>query len=47
MQQHTLHRSWVELASAIGEPQLTVGTVAADIEALPPAPDDAKLLNDL
>jgi len=47
MQENMLHRSWVELASVIGEPQLTVGTVAGDFEALPPAPDDAKLLNNL
>ena len=47
IQQNILHRAWIRLASVVGESQLPIGSVAGDIESLPPDPDDAKLLDAL
>ena len=47
IQQNFLHRAWIRLASVVGESHLPMGSVAGDIENLPPDPDDAKLLDEL
>ncbi len=47
VEQNMLRRAWVGLASAVGDAQLPVGTVAGDIEALPAALDEPALLNSL
>lgn len=47
VQENMLHRAWIALASAVGEPELPIGSVAGDIESLPPDTDDAKLLDKL
>jgi cobalt-zinc-cadmium efflux system outer membrane protein len=47
VQENMLRRAWTGLASKVGEPELPIGSVAGDIEALPPDPDDAKLLDKL
>jgi len=47
VQENMLRRTWVGLASTVGEPHLQIGTVAGDIESLPQEPDDDKLLDKL
>jgi cobalt-zinc-cadmium efflux system outer membrane protein len=47
VQENKLHRFWIALASAVGEPGLPIGSVAGDIENLPPDTDDAGLLDKL
>jgi cobalt-zinc-cadmium efflux system outer membrane protein len=47
VQENVLHREWVALASAIGEPSLKEGIVQGDLEALPPAADEDSSLASL
>lgn len=47
VQENMLRRAWTELTSVIGRPGLPMGTVRGDLEALPPEPDEARLIADL